>query len=367
MDHQRLDPGKGRSPEGRSSLITLRLLVAAALLVAVIGCQPHSRYHPLPEDTTAVLSADSVASAIATAQQGWDSGSGEDAARLTATVLLSDLRPRPLSTWSDRARNLLDSLGIGGEVGATDAALLVNLFSRSDPDRGSWPYLFWTGDRGARMQLLEGRDLRFSQLASMPAGATTPASVAAVFLRRGGSGRQPLLMAWRANAGGGYSLQQTLGPDSLGGYGSGEFAMADTVLELHTRTYQPARLFEECATCPHVYQMHRFAWSPAGFARVEDEEVGSPYSTFVLFVQAVVKNDHDAGMAQIADASMWDQAKRLHWDVPHGLWRAAPSSDETAHEMVFFRGETEAYRVTFEGGGNRWTITGITPTSRSLE
>src|SRR5262249_13773957 len=144
MDHQRLDSRKDGSAADPGSLIALSWAGAAALLLVLAGCQPHSRYKPLPADSTAVLSADSVASAIATAQQGWDSGSGEDAAKLTATVLISDLRQRPLSTWSDRARNLLDSLGIGAEVGATDAALLVNLFSRSDPDRGSWPYLFWT-------------------------------------------------------------------------------------------------------------------------------------------------------------------------------------------------------------------------------
>jgi len=344
-----------------------RAFPAVTLLALLAGCQPHSRYHPLPADSTATMSADSVAAAIATAQQGWDSGAGDDAARLTAAVLLSDLRVRPLPTWSDRARNLLDSLGIGAEVGATDAALLVNLFARADPDKGSWPYLFWTTERGARMQLLEGRDLRFSQLASMPAGVPTPGSVASLFLRRAGSGRQPILMAWRATSSGNFSLMQTLGPDSLGGYGTGEFTMADTVLELHTRTYRPAKLFEECSTCPHVYAMHRFAWTPTGFTRVEDEQIGSPYSTFVLFVQAVVVNDHDAGQALIADESLWDQARRLHWDSPHGLWRAAPSSDETAHEMVFFRGETEAYRVTFEGRAGRWTITGFTPTSRSLE
>ena len=338
-----------------------------ALFALLAGCQARSRYHPLPEDSTAVLSADSVASAIAGAQQGWDSGSGDDAAKLTATVLLSDLRQRPITQWSDRARTYLDSLGIGAEVGGTDAALLVNLFSRSDPDKGSWPYLYWTTDRGARMQLLEGRDLRFAQLASMPAGAPTPTWVAALFMRRGGTGRQPILMSWKVGPSGNFSMFQTLGADSLGGWGTGEFAMVDTVLELHTRTYHTARLFEECATCPHVYALHRFGWTPAGFVRIEDEPVGSPYSTFVQFIQAVVQNDRETGLAQLADADLWDQAKRLHWDQPHGLWRAAPSSDETAHEMVFFRGEAEAYRVTFEGSAGRWTITGFTATSRSVE
>jgi len=313
------------------------------------------------------MNADSVAAAIANAQEEWDSGAGDDAARLTAAVLLSDLRRRPITSWSERARTLLDSLGIGGEVGASGGAVLVNLFSRSDPDHGSWPYLFWLGERGARLQLLEGRDLRFSALAALPTTPTPPVSVASLFLRRSGAGRQPILMAWRAAAGGTFSLLQTLGPDSLGGFGSGEFAMEDTTLELHTRTWRPAKLFEECSTCPHVYEVHHFVWTDAGFMRLNDEEVGSPYSTFVRFIQAVVENDRDAGMAQLADASLWDQARRLQWNQPRGLWRAAPSSDETAHEMVFFRGEQEAYRVTFEGRAGRWTITGFTPTTRSVE
>ena len=313
------------------------------------------------------MSADSVAVAIANAQQGWDNGSGEDAARLTAAVLLSDLRTRPNSAWADRARALLDSLGIGGEVGSCGGAVLVNLFSRSDPDHGSWPYLFWITENGSRMQALEGRDLRFSALATLPQEAPTPTSVAALFLRRGGTGRQPLLMAWRSNASGAFTLLQTLGADSLGGFGSGEFAFEDTTLELNTRTYRPARLFDECTTCPHIYAVHHFVWTDAGFVRLNDEEAGSPYSTFVHFIQALVVNDRDAGLAQIADASLWDQAKQLKWNQPHGLWRAAPSSDETAHEMIFFRGEQEAYRVTFEGAAGRWTITGFAPTTRSVE
>ena len=345
--------------------------IAAVAIVSVLavltGCGTRQRYRPLPADSTAAVTADSIAGIAKSALDRWDSGSGEDAARLSASLVLADLRRVSPPEWADRERAFLDSLAIGAEVGSAPGALLVNFFSRSDPDHGSWPYLFWTTDKGPRMQGLEGRDLRFTDLASRPGPGAQPATVAALFTRRSGGGGQPIAFVWKAGAGGTFTLAQTLGPDSLGGAGSGDFSMRDTVLVLQTRTYRTIRGFNECATCPHVYATHVFEWTPAGFVRRGDEEAPSPYSTFVRFVLALQANDRELGTAQVTDASLWDQARSFEWEKPKGSWRVAPSTDETAHEMTFLRGEKEAYKVSFEGRAGGWRISGIESTTANVE
>jgi hypothetical protein len=61
-------------------------------------------------------------------------------------------------------------------------------------------------------------------------------------------------------------------------------------------------------------------------------------------------------------------AKRYSMDVPaRGIWRVAPATDESATDMVFFRGQQEAYRVSFDSRGGDWVITGIVPTASSVE
>jgi hypothetical protein len=343
-------------------------VAVAACAFALTGCQARAKYKPLAQDSTGVA-PDSIVATMTAAQQSWDSGSPDDAARMSAAAMLADLRMHPVAEWQARARALLDSLVIGGEVGSGSdgaGAILVNLFSRSDPDRGSWPYLFWSGPKGPRMQAIEGRDLAWESMATLPPNGP-PAIVALLFTRRGAVGGQPLAMAWKAGAGGTFSLMQTLGADSLGGAGTGEFATVDTTLELHTRTFRASKLFTECATCPHVYTLHRFQWTPAGFRRVSDDLVASPYATFVRFVQAVAANDRDAAKDEITSGDVWEQARRLGWDQPHGTWRVAPSTDETAREMVFTRGASEAYRVTFIERDATWRISGIESTTEPAE
>lgn len=366
MDHSRLDPAGAQDSgalRGAAAVLAIALAVAA-----LSGCGPRQRYRPLPADTTGVVTADSIDAIAKNAIDRWDAGAGEDAARLSASLVLADLRHTAPSDWPDRARAFLDSLAIGAEVGNAPGTLLVNFFSRSDPDHGSWPYLFWNTDKGPRMQGLEGRDLRFGDLASRPGPGAQPAAVAALFTRRSAGAGQPLAFVWKAGAGGTFSLAQTLGPDSLGGYGSGDFSMRDTVLVLQTRTYRTIRGFSECATCPHVYATHVFEWTPAGFARRSDEEAPSPYSTFVRFVLSLQANDREMGTAQLTDASLWDQARSFEWEKSKGAWRVAPSTDETAHEMTFLRGEKgEAYKVSFEGRAGGWRISGIESTTAGVE
>lgn len=350
------------APLRRAALLALLVLVA----IAAGGCQRRGRFKPLPPDSTAVGVADSLAAAADAAVKRWEAGADEDAARLSATVVLGAIRPLPSGEWSGRVRTLLDSLSIGAEIAEAPSGLLVNFFARADPERGSWPYLFWSTHKGPRQQAVEGRDLRLVEMATR-GGAKPPAGVAALFARRGASGGQPIAFAWKSAAGGAFSLAQTLGSDSLGGAGSGEFVRADTTIELHTRTYRTARGFTECATCPHVYTLNRFRWGPVGFVRESGHQVPSPYSTFVRFVQALQANDREAGFAELTDGSLWDQARQFEWHQPRGLWRVAPSTDETAREMVFFRGEQEAYRAHFESRVGDWKISGFEATSRTVE
>jgi hypothetical protein len=270
---------------------------------------------------------------------------------------------------------LLDSLGVGFESAAGAGALVVNLFPRSDPTSGSWPYLFWKGEKRSLYQPIEGRNLRLMSLMTRGlagAGWTAPegvASVAVLFGRRVGSGQQPLLMVWEARADSeGWNLVQTLGPDSLGGVGTGEFdTPADTTVELITRTYRTPPFFEECATCPHVFRLHRFHWGLSGFQRVEDSVVPSTYSAFVQFVEALMVNDRDAAEALVSYPDLLDMARRLDWGRPRGTWRVAPVTDETPRRITFFRGDKEAYRVDFEMRGDAWVIAGIEEIPRSVD
>ncbi len=365
MGHPRLDSGTARRERALTRGIALALLAAALLSAA--GCGSRNRYKPLPADSTATVPSDSVAAIAKNALDRWDSGASDEAARLSAALVLADVKRSGTTDWATRERTFLDSLSIGAEIGGAPGAMLVNFFSRSDPDHGSWPWLFWSSDKGPRMQVLEGRDLRFVDLASLHGPGAQPAIVAALFTRRAVAGGQPICFVWRAGSSGGYSMMQTLGADSLGGAGTGDFAMQDTTLVLHTRTYRTIRGFAECATCPHVYATHVFEWTPTGFVRRSDEEAPSPYSTFVRFVLSLQANDRDMGTAQLTDPSIWDTARQYEWEKSKGAWRVAPSTDETAHEMIFQRGEKEAYRVTFENRANGWRISAIEPTSAAVE
>jgi hypothetical protein len=345
-----------------ATLLALLALVA----LAAAGCQRRSRFKPLPPDSTSVGAADSLAAAADAAVKRWEAGADEDAARLSAAVVMGAIRSAPSGAWAGNVRVLLDSLSIGAEIADAPAALLVNFFARADPERGSWPWLFWSTDKGPRMQEVEGRDLRLLEMVTRGAPGA-PAGVAALFARRGATGGQPIAFAWKPAAGGAFALAQTLGPDSLGGAGTGEFVRADSTAELHTRTYRPQRGFSECATCPHVYSIHRFRWGSGGFVRESGHQVPSPYSSFVRFVHALQANDREAGFAELTDGSLWDQARDFEWHQPRGAWRVAPSTDETASEMVFFRGEREAYRVQFESRLGDWKIAGFEMTSRTVE
>ena len=355
-----------------------RALVALALIVPGVvlstSCQRKPRFEPLQADSTA-LGPDSMMVRAREALSLWESGSPEDAAAASAQVLMDRVRGRPATEWKELADRYLDSLGVGAESVAGDCVLMVNFFPRSDPTSTSWPYLFWCGDEEPQYQAVEGKSLRLFSVASRGfkskrnAGPPRTRGVGALFGRRAGGGHQPLLMVWSAPpAAERWKLVQTLGPDSLGGTGTGEFeTVADTTVELMVRTYRTPGYFEECATCPHVYELHRFRWGAEGFQRVEDSVVPSPYSTFVAFIRAVMANDEDRAEPLVTKGSLFDDARDLDWGKPRGNWRIAPATDETPAQMIFFRGKDEAYRIEFERSGGNWLIAGFEAVPRTVE
>jgi len=358
-------------PAARLPGTPLAAVAAVAALVActtIAGCGRRPRIEGAPPDTAHVAIADSTTRLLRDAQAGWEGGGGDAAAHASAAALLADLRARPGDAWEDRARALLDSLAIGAEIASARGVLAVNFFSRADPDAGSWPYLYWSDGKQARLQPIEGAGLHLLA-AVVRGGGESAAGVALVMGRRAGGGQQPLVMTWshpRATAS--WTLAQTLGPDSLGGIGTAEFqAVTDSSADLVARTYTGARGFDECAMCPHIYRTRRFHWGAAGFARVQDAEVASPYATFVKFVQALVAGDNDGAALRVVNGDLLDRARRLEWNRARGLWRVAPDTDESAQQMVFFRGKDEAYRVDFAARGADWVIAGFEPTTRSVE
>jgi len=344
-------------------------------LVGTPGCG-RAKYKPLPADSTTALSVDSLAVAARDAQSQWDGGDPETAARLTARIVLADLRARAAQTptldWGARAAALIDSLNFGAEVQSDPCVMVVNLFSRSDPDRGSWPWLFSCGPRTIDTQAIEGKGLKILAVTGRALGAaiadsSAPPGVAALFGRRAAGGYQPLLMTWKRGRDSHWTLDQTLGPDSLGAFGTGDFDHGDSTVVLTVRSYRPTPRFEECPTCPHVYHEVRLAWLATGFVRLDERMLPSPYATFVRFTTAMSVGDRDMAATLVSETHWVDEASRLQFGAQLGPWRVAPATDENAREMVFLRGKQEAYRVTFAPRSGDWVIDGITPTSTSIE
>jgi hypothetical protein len=353
------------------------LALAALAALAAAGCGRRERLELPGGDSALVQRPDSAAVVVREAQRAWEApGGGEAAARASARALALVLAARPAATWAERARGFLDSLGVGAEVADAGCVLAVNFFSRSDPGAGSWPWLFWCEGDGLDGQPVEGRSLRLLRAASrgLAAGVAAkparagqpPPAVALLFDRRAASGSEPLVMTW-LRRGRAWEVVQSLGPDSLGGAGTGDFEAAGDSLTLVTRTYRASRGFAECPTCPHVYHVRRFGWGPGGFTRLEDREVPSPYSAFVRFVQALAAGDRAAAEARVTDPGIALAAERAGFGSARGLWRVAPATAETATSMVFLRGAAETYRVRFVPVGADWRIDGIEATERRVE
>lgn len=355
--------------------LTQAVLALAVLAFVATGCQRRTNIVMIPGDSTNVAAADSAEIALRDAQQMWDAGNGEAAAAATAKLLAREFTGREPGGWRERASYLLDSLGVGGECADAPCAVMVNFFSRSDPEGGSWPYLFWCGAAGPALQPIEGKNLHLQAivsrgLVSTGVGADSVRLVAAAFTRRAPGGQQPLVMTWTLapRGAGRWNGLQTLGADSLGGYGTAAFeAASDTGATLTARTYRTPAGFVECATCPHAYSTTRFHWTSRGFVRDEFKPVTSPYSTFAAFITSLVAGDRIAAQERVSDPTLVLEAIKLDWHVRKGPWRPAPGADESPLNMTFFRGQKDAYLVHFRAQGQDWVITGFEPVSRSVE
>jgi hypothetical protein len=358
----------------------LRAVVFAGMLVGILGatltgCSRQPRFVPASADSSLAAPGDSLVEQVRVLQERWSAaGGGEDAARLTAQVLLGDLRARPAEesrgSWEERARTLLDSLDVGAELAGAPCALAADFFSRSDPTGGSWPWIYWCDGTAVRAQAVEGQGMSLLGLAArgLSGGApasTSPGGIAALFARRSGGGQQPLLLVWRI-AGERLELVQTLGPDSLGGIGSGAFeSPGDSVLG--TRTWRPTPRFDECGTCPHVFHQRRFRWGLEGFERVEDQVVATPYVAFVGLIQALTAGDREGALERVTRPALVESARRAGWATVKGPWRAAPGSDERGDELVLYRGASEAWKVRFERRGDVWRVDSFEATTRVIE
>ena len=373
-------PAPGASARRLAPALLAVVFVAAlgvTLGVALSGCSRQPRFVPASADSSRAVAGDSLAVQVRILNERWSAaGGGEEASRLTAQVLLQDLRARlaaePRFSWEERARALLDSLDVGAELASSRCALGVNFFSRSDPTAGSWPWIFWCGGAAVQAQAVEGAGMGLVGLAARGlSGAVADSGkspgIAALFARRAGGGQQPLLLTWRV-AGARLELAQTLGPDSLGGVGTGAFeAPGDTAVVLGTRTWRPTPRFDECATCPHVYHERRFRWGLEGFERLEDALVPTPYVTFVQLIQALTTGDRDAALQLVTRPALVESARRADWATVKGSWRAAPGSGERSDELVFYRGANEAWKVRFERHGSGWRVDTFEATARVIE
>lgn len=352
-----------------------RLMCVLALLApAVAGCHRKPDIVPASPSDSIQVSSDSGTVGLRTLGERWESSDqAADAARLTGQVVLEDLRAHarlePQLVWIDRERALLDSLGVGVELSAARCVLGANFFSRANPDGGSWAWLFWCGKDAIQGQPVPGGGMTLMGVAGRGLYGQSPSppgepAVAVLFGRRGITGPQPLLNVYRSN-GSTLALAQTLGPDSLGGSGTGEFQSRGDTVQLVTRTFRPTPRFDECPACPHVTRVHRFAWLPGGFARVSDATVPTPYASFVELIGALTTGNLELAQARVADPALIDVARRAMWDQPHGTWRVAPQTDANATEIVFYRGAKDAWRVHFTRHADQWVVAAFEPTERS--
>ena len=366
----------GSAAAGPRVALLVALLATQALgLVALGGCgRKPPRFVPPGADSSLAVMSDSFAVLVGNVLEQWESQDGAGAAPATARLVADDLRRHPDRRLADRARTFLDSCGFSGEVvGSIDIAAM-NLFARSDPAGGSWPYLMWRDGEVVRNQPIEGSGMRLLDLAAGTGSASAddaagPLQVSAIYARASNRGQQPVVIVWRRPPSGKrWTVAQTLGPDSLGGVGVVEFIVQpDGRTGLEARTYRTTTGFDECPTCPHIHRTSRFEWSADGFRRISEEVAPSPYLAFVQFIAALSVNDREQAQRLVSDPVLIDTAEQYEWGRSKGLWRVAPGTEESASEMTFFRGRREAYKVRFASRDGRWTITDFQPTQRSVE
>ncbi|MBI1799452.1 MAG: hypothetical protein HYR73_07160 [Candidatus Eisenbacteria bacterium] len=157
------------------------------------GCSRTAHVPSANPDSLHAVAPDSNAIQARDVQARWESGVAPDeAARATASLLLSDLSRRLPPEWESRSHSLLDSLAVGAEIASVRCLLAVNLFARSNPEAGSWPWLYWCGPKRPRSQAIEGRGLHLLSIAAPP--HDTGSWCAVLFSHRAGGGQEPLVM-----------------------------------------------------------------------------------------------------------------------------------------------------------------------------
>lgn len=359
------------SEQNRIRTRTLALLAGLALAALfawpLTGCDRTPRLVPASADSVADVPDDPYEVMMKNAVRQWEGGDYDAAADVTARLLRVDLRGRESGTWARRATSLLDSMNVGAEIASAECAIVVNLFARANPTGASWPYVFWCSADTVRQQPVQGKGLRLLKFAARDVNGEPDARGLAVLFGQGDRGGvKPTLMVYGAE-GNGWTLTQTLGPDSLGGTGEGEFDRVDGAIELHTTTYETARGFLECSSCPHVFTEQRFRWEGQRFAKVEERQRLTPYATFVRLIQALRASDYVSAMALVTDRIVVETAVYFGWGRGNLTWRVAPGTEEMEREMVFFHGQGDAYRVWFERRGEAWAVASIDTTRRTLD
>lgn len=353
----------------RRASAVLAALAALASIATLDGCDRRPRFVQESGDSTAIVSADSFAAQVASVRATWESGAGDgSAASATARLALADLRLHADRPLEQRLRSFMDSTGFGAEIAGRGPVALVNFFAVSNPDGGSWPYLFWRRGGDVRAQAVEGSGMRLLDVGVL-VWPDSSMQAAALFSRTAAGGQQPLVFAWRRPATGPqWSLHQTLGPDSLGGVGTAKFVPpgADSVA-LETRTWSRTPGFDECPSCPHLFHARRFRWTTTGFSTASDQTDDTPYTAFVRFVQAMSVPDWDLARERVTEARVLDEARMLGLTERRGLWRVAPGTEEPGPDMTFFRGTKEAFRVRFARGPRGWALASIEPAGRAIE
>jgi hypothetical protein len=346
-----------------------RRIASLLVLMLVAGCNRAPRFKGAEADSTAAVPADSNAIYVQMAQDRWnDPDGGGEAADLAARVVLQTLRNQPSEGIAARARELIDSLTFGAETSGDRTFVVANFFTRSNPAAGSYPYLFWR-DAAAHVQALDAAGMRLIGAARGPGDEASGTRVAVLFTRPGPNGQQPFVFVWqRPPSAASWRLIQSLGPDSLGSVGSARFveSASDDVV-LVSRATMPASGFDECATCPHVYRERRFRWGPTGLVGAGEEIERSPYFAFVQLIHALVASNQEEALQWVADPQVLEAASSSNWGTGKGTWRLAPGSSPNARDLLFFRGNQEAYRVHFAPRGDSWVVTGFEPTSRNIE
>jgi hypothetical protein len=362
------DRAAGRSMGTRDCRLA-RLWAALFLAASLASCSRTPRLVPAGPDSTAAIPSDSTAMYVQLARDRWQSADDTgEAADLTARLILARMRGDKDQTLGSAARDFVDSLGMGAEVSGRDPAV-VNLFSRSDPSGGSWPFLFWHDGETVHYQPLDASGLHLTGVTVEPSGVGKAQRLAALFIGSGPAGQQPFAFVWaRPPSAMNWRLAQSLGTDSLGRTGNARILEASpdgAVLE--SRTYTVERGFDECPSCPHVYRVRRLRWDTPGLVIASSSPEQTPYATFVQFIAALSAGDRDRAGQLVTEGSLLGAAEGYGWGVAKGRWRLAPGMTATSSELLLFRGPQEAYRVHFASRGQDWSISGFEPTSRNVE